>query len=88
MNTNQDSSSASVGSDSPNQSNETRGTCECSDPHCPFCAGHCRNWSNIVLNRCDMDDKTGVAFCEDCAEDAMDSGVFTNMDDSEDETSD
>ena len=28
------------------------------------------------LYRCDMEDNTGVAFCGDCASDAMESGVF------------
>ncbi len=55
-----------------------KGKCECADPGCPVCKGRCDNWSNIVLNRIDMIDETGTAFCEGCADDAMESGLFSN----------
>lgn len=35
------------------------------------------------LYRVDMDDESGTLFCEHCAEDAMESGVFTSRDDEE-----
>lgn len=58
--------------------------CECSDPGCPVHIGeNCQNWSipeepGEILYRVDMEDKTGVAFCQDCADDAMESGLFRN----------
>ena len=53
------------------------GPCECSDPGCPACKGDCRRAAVVVLFRVDMDDSSGVAFCQGCADDAMDAGVFT-----------
>lgn len=52
--------------------------CECSDPGCPMHTGHsdCHMKAKILLLRVDMEDKTGTAMCHECAEDAMDSGVF------------
>ena len=50
--------------------------CECADPWCPACGGKCRQPESVVLYRVDMDDRTGTAFCERCAEDACSSGVF------------
>ena len=54
-------------------------TCECSDPGCRVHKGQseCKLPVYETLYRVDMEDKTGVAFCGDCAQDAMDSGVFT-----------
>lgn len=54
-------------------------TCECADPGCPYCEGHCKNNGNFILYRIDMEDTSGTCFCEDCAEDAMESGVFTDI---------
>ena len=64
--------------------------CECADPGCPCCAGTHRNareeWTNhaiatMHLFRIDMEDESGVYFCDYCGEDALDSGVFRTEDD-------
>lgn len=54
--------------------------CECFDPGCTWHLGHdhCHSPAAVVLYRVDMDDRSGVAFCEDCAQDAVESGVFTD----------
>lgn len=53
--------------------------CECADGKCPVHTGHdCTALSTCTLYRSDMDDKSGVRFCEACAADAMESGVFTD----------
>jgi hypothetical protein len=52
------------------------GRCECSDPGCPCCHGHCERKATTVLCRSDMEDETGTAMCEGCAGDALESGVF------------
>ena len=58
--------------------------CECFDPGCPCVetgkgthlpAGH--NGLVQILYRVDMDDKTGTAMCETCADDAFDTGLFS-----------
>lgn len=67
-------------------------TCECADPGCPA-AGHviepcdlrgvtqriacCNGKTSRLLFRVDMQDLTGTLFCEGCAEDALESGLFT-----------
>ncbi len=53
--------------------------CECADPGCPAHSGKsdCRNVANSLLYRVDMEDETGTALCDDCADDAFDSGLFT-----------
>lgn len=54
--------------------------CECSDSGCPNHRGFssCRRLKELVLYyRADMEDLTGTYFCEECAEDAMNSGVFS-----------
>lgn len=53
------------------------GRCECTDPGCPVCKGKCRRDAEMTLYRCDMDDETGTDFCEACASDALESGLFT-----------
>lgn len=62
--------------------------CECADPGCPIHAGidqshcpPCKRLATTILYRIDMDDTTGTAFCNECAEDAMDSGLFTDATD-------
>lgn len=53
--------------------------CECSDPGCPMAHGSaCHRKPCCTLYRVDMEDRTGTRFCEDCADDAWGSGVFTN----------
>ena len=55
--------------------------CECYDPECPHAGPNhrerqCLNLSVVTLHRIDMADETGVPLCQECADDAMDSGVF------------
>jgi len=50
--------------------------CECRDPGCPCCQGRCQQRAVTVLVRIDMEDQTGTAMCRQCAEDALDSGLF------------
>lgn len=56
--------------------------CECSDPGCPVHPGKdsCPVLHTLttftVLHRSDMEDETGTLFCDACAEDAYDSGLF------------
>ena len=62
--------------------------CECSDLGCPTNHGpkECRAQAEARLFRVDMEDNDGTNFCELCAEDAMESGLFTGVspEDSED----
>ena len=53
-------------------------TCECTDAGCKTHrdVSECSQPVYETLYRCDMEDKTGVAFCGDCASDAIESGVF------------
>jgi hypothetical protein len=53
-------------------------TCECSDSGCAVHKGEsaCNNTATVTLYRIDMVDSTGTLFCEDCAADALDSGLF------------
>jgi len=52
--------------------------CECSDSGCKAHLGatSCAQPIAETLYRSDMEDNTGVAFCAECASDAMDAGVF------------
>jgi hypothetical protein len=54
--------------------------CECSDKGCNphIGANQCRALATTILYRVDMEDVTGTAFCEWCAEDAWGSGLFTD----------
>jgi hypothetical protein len=40
--------------------------------------GKCHEQACVTLYRVDMEDRTGTDFCEQCAADAMESGVFTD----------
>ena len=54
--------------------------CECADKKCPVHhsdRNQCGQPGIEVLHRIDCDDMCGVVFCEPCAQDAMDSGVFS-----------
>jgi hypothetical protein len=51
--------------------------CECADGGCPACHGDCEREATVTLHRVDMEDRTGTLFCDECAEDAMSSGLFT-----------
>ena len=59
-----------------------RQNCECSDPGCVVQHGNveCNEVATGTLYRIDMQDETGVRFCDLCASDAMGSGVFTTQD--------
>jgi len=56
--------------------------CECSDPGCPVHSNQteCTATGIAIVLRIDMEDETGTLMCEDCASDAMKSGVFTVKD--------
>ena len=45
----------------------------------------CTRKASVTLWRIDMEDITGTRFCDACAEDAMEAGVFTDEPDDEDE---
>ena len=51
---------------------------ECTDPGCPVHPGQsaCAAVGTEYLRRIDMDDRTGVRFCEECRVDAWESGLF------------
>jgi hypothetical protein len=66
--------------------------CECSDPGCEHpCepgrhTNQCTSKATCTLWRVDMEDVSGTRFCDDCASDAMDAGIFTDEpDEDEDE---
>ena len=53
--------------------------CECCDPGCRVHNGtpKCTEPGKVVLYRIDFEDHTGILFCEHCAEDALETGLFT-----------
>lgn len=64
----------------------SEGLCECEDPGCA-CGGTCAEDATTALRRIDMDGEP-VRFCEDCAGDALDSGVFSTVDEDDDDEPD
>ena len=63
--------------------------CECCDPLCPVDhSSDCRHTATTILYRIDMQDETGAALCEDCADDAFASGLFTDQTDEEEDEED
>ncbi len=54
--------------------------CGCTDSGCPAHHGcpDCRREATARVYRIDMTDETGTPMCEDCAADALESGVFTD----------
>lgn len=52
--------------------------CECVDSMCPVHEGinDCKNKRKYLLMRIDMYDKSGVWMCNECADDALNSGLF------------
>ncbi|MBM3791780.1 MAG: hypothetical protein FJW35_15715 [Acidobacteria bacterium] len=54
----------------------TERLCEDADPACPVCHGRCKRPYDVVLYRTDMEDRTGTRFCDECADDALESGLF------------
>lgn len=53
--------------------------CECADSGCPKCKGKCERKAMQTLYRVDMEDRTGTRFCNECAEDAYESGLFDSQ---------
>lgn len=53
--------------------------CACCDPGCPHHEGQsrCFHHGTIVVYRVDMEDETGTNMCNGCANDALESDVFT-----------
>lgn len=56
----------------------TKMQCECSDPGCKGHEGksECTRNACVMLRRIDFVDRPKCYFCEVCAEDAHESGVF------------
>lgn len=56
-----------------------RPTCECADKLCPVHNGKssCEKNSVTTLYRVDMEDHTGTKFCRGCADDSLESDLFT-----------
>lgn len=56
------------------------GRCECFDKGCKahLNLDHCNEDATVTLWRVDMTDETGTQFCDDCAEDAIESGLFSD----------
>jgi hypothetical protein len=54
--------------------------CECTDSGCVAHKGRakCGKKADQILFRVDMEDETGTAFCDACADDAFASGLFTD----------
>ena len=61
--------------------------CECADKDCAVHHGvsECRNVASTILYRIDMQDEAGTAFCDGCADDAFESGLFTDSTDEDDD---
>lgn len=61
-------------------------TCECADKGCSAHEGisHCINKSVVEVRRIDYDGAK-VRFCEDCWNDAIESGVFDSEEEEEDD---
>jgi hypothetical protein len=51
--------------------------CQCADRACP-CRGRCCRRATTTLFRVDMEDRTGTPFCDGCAADAWESGLFSD----------
>ncbi len=64
-----------------NESPPLPSPCECSDPGCPVHPGesHCSHTGSQSLYRIDMQDETGTLMCENCAQDAFESGLFSDL---------
>lgn len=52
--------------------------CECRDPGCTVCKGTCPQPAVWQMYRCDMDDQTGTAMCDQCAIDPVVSGLYAS----------
>ncbi len=53
--------------------------CECGDRECPAHTNKysCDNEGKVLVFRIDMNDQSGTLMCEECADDAIESGIFT-----------
>jgi hypothetical protein len=53
-------------------------TCDCCDPGCPVHKDKsgCTNQATVTVRRLDFEDQPIYWFCDGCAQDALDSGVF------------
>lgn len=69
------------------KANINKSKCECSDPGCKHVkmlhnyyglSSQCDKKADVQLFRSDMEDRAGVLFCDECASDAMESGVFNS----------
>ena len=56
--------------------------CECNDIACfrHQNSSECTGVGLVVLYRTDLEDRTGTLFCDECACDALDSGLFMECD--------
>lgn len=61
-----------------------RTNCECADSGCP-CEGRCDSRATETVFRIDMEDETGTAMCESCANDAHMTGLFRSTFEIDDE---
>lgn len=69
----------------PRQPKSCMGRCECTDAKCPSRHDtYCYKDATTIVYRLDMDDETGTAMCDHCAEDALNSGVFSTGEGTED----
>ena len=66
--------------------------CECADAGCAgdhgSSIGPCGKVAITTLYRVDMEDATGTDMCVECSDDALDSGVFTDVAPGEEEEDD
>lgn len=55
--------------------------CECCDPGCPVHSeiNHCTNKAKREIERIDMVDAGSMVFCNICADDAFESGLFREL---------
>lgn len=51
-------------------------TCECDNPSCGNCGGHCRRPARMNLVGAHEDDGHGVMFCRECGNSALQSGSY------------
>jgi len=58
--------------------------CMCSDPDCPIHRGmrQCMHEATCTAYRVDMSDESGTLMCDECANDAMKSGLFNGVEES------
>lgn len=55
----------------------TKQQCECVDPGCPKCGGQCEDKGTQLLTRIDFADEPQLYACFGCADDMLESGVFS-----------